>query len=118
MILPVIRVDTGIFDGVVHMDHHTVPHIDTHMRYWLGKVASPGKEDQIPRPCFSVRYIGALIDNPCFRGRGQVVDAAGRIDPADKAGTVEGGGGAGAALYICSSLAGWRASEGAAGVSA
>ncbi len=54
------------------MDNHTVPHIDTNMGYWPGAVVSPGKEDQISRPCVSGRYIDALIEYPGCRGAGQV----------------------------------------------
>lgn len=39
--LPVVRVDTGVFDGVARMDHHTVAHIDTHMGDWPGAVIRP-----------------------------------------------------------------------------
>ena len=92
MFLPVACVDTGVFDRVARMDHHTVPHIDTHMGDWPGAVVGLRKEDQIPRSCVSGRYIGALIENPGCRGAGQIVNAAGRIDPADKTGTVEGSG--------------------------
>lgn len=100
MLLPVVRIDTGVFDGVARVDHHAVSHIDTHMGNRAVAVIGFRKENQISGPCVSGRYIGALIENPCCRGAGQVVDAAGRIDPADKAGTVKGGRGAGAAPYI------------------
>lgn len=57
------------------MHHHSVSHIDTHMGNGPITVIGSREKDDIPGPCVSGRYIGALIENPLRRGTGQIVDA-------------------------------------------
>ena len=70
----------------------------THLR--AGAVIGSREKDNVARLCLGGGNDGALVVNALRRGTGKVVDAAGRVHPADKARTVKGGGRAGAAPHL------------------
>ena len=82
------------------MQHHPVAHINPHMGHRAGAVIGSREKDNVARLCLGGGNDGALVVNALRRGTGQVMDAAGRVHPADKARTVKGGGRAGAAPHI------------------
>ena len=82
------------------MEHHPVAHINPHMGHRAGAVIGSREKDNVARLCLGGGNDGTLVVNALRRGTGQVVDAAGRVHPADKARTVKGGGRAGAAPHI------------------
>ena len=59
MLLPVGRVDAGVFDRVPAVDHHPVAYINPHMAGPAGVVGAL-EEDQVPRPCVRFGHPGAL----------------------------------------------------------
>ena len=71
------------------------------MGHRAGAVIGSREKDNIAGLCLGGRNDGTLVINALRRGTGQVVDASCRVHPADKARTVKGGGGAGAAPHIC-----------------
>ena len=70
------------------------------MGHRAGAVIGSREKDNVAGLCLGGGNDSALVINALRRGTGQVVDAAGRVHPADKARTVKGGGGAGAAPHI------------------
>ena len=82
------------------MKHHPVAHINPHMGHRAGAVIGSREKDNVAGLCLGGRNDSTLVVNALRRGTGQVVDAAGRVHPADKARTVKGGGRAGAAPHI------------------
>ena len=52
--LPVIRVETGVLDGIPAVQEHPVPHIKAHMAD-PRRVVGAHKEHQIPRPRLGYR---------------------------------------------------------------
>ena len=82
------------------MEHHPVAHINPHMGHRAGAVIGSREKDNVAGLCLGGGNDSALVVNALRRGTGQVVDAAGRVHPADKARTVKGGGRAGAAPHI------------------
>ena len=71
------------------MEHHPVAHINSHMGYRAGAVIGSREKDNVAGLCLGGRNDSALVVNALRRGTGQVVDAAGRVHPADKARTVK-----------------------------
>ncbi len=100
MLLPVGRADTGILDWVPTVDHHIVAYINANVGDWHAAVIGASEKNNIPGPCVSGGYAGALVINALRRGTGQIVDAAVGKYPADETGAVKGGGRAGASPYI------------------
>ena len=49
MLLPVVRVDVGVFDRVATVNHHAVAHINADVRYRPGAVIGAGEENTVPR---------------------------------------------------------------------
>ena len=82
------------------MKHHPAAHINPHMGYRAGAVIGSREKDNVAGLCLGGGNDSTLVVNALRRGTGQVVDAAGRVHPADKARTVKGGGRAGATPYI------------------
>lgn len=100
MLLPVVRIDARVLDGVAAVDHHIVAHIDADVRR-AGGVIGFLKEDQVARLGVGRRDIGTDIAQsfgakpPHIPAHTAVID-----DPADKAGTVKTGAGRAAAPDI------------------
>ena len=70
--------------------HHPVAHINPHMGYRAGAVIGSREKDNVAGLCLGGRNDSTLVVNALRRGTGQVVDAAGRVHPADKARIVKG----------------------------
>jgi len=69
------------------MKHHPVAHINPHMGHRAGAVIGSREKDNVAGLCLGGGNDSALVINALRRGTGQVVDAAGRVHPADKART-------------------------------
>lgn len=82
------------------MEHHPVAHINPHMGHRAGAVIGSREKDNVAGLCLGGGNDSALVVNALRRGTGQVVDAAGRVHPADETRTVKGSGRAGAAPHI------------------
>ena len=66
------------------MKHHPVAHINPHMGYRAGAVIGSREKDNVAGLCLGGGNDSTLVINALRRGTGQVVDAAGRVHPADK----------------------------------
>ena len=64
----------------------------THLDVYKRQVIGSREKDNVAGLCLGGGNDSALVINALRRGTGQVVDAAGRVHPADKARTVKGGG--------------------------
>ena len=72
------------------MKHHPVAHINPHMGHRAGAVIGSREKDNVAGLCLGGRNDSTLVVNALRRGTGQVVDAAGRVHPADDDSIVRG----------------------------
>ena len=92
MTLPVRCIDTGVFNRIAAVYHHTVSAINPHMAHRSCRVVSACKKDNVPRFRLCRRNRSTLVINALRRSPWQVMHPAVGKYPADKAGTVKAGG--------------------------
>ena len=80
------------------MDHLTIAHIDSDMRYWFACIVGPCKKDQISRLCIAVVHTGTAASLLIGRTGNAVTDLT--VDAEGKSGTIRTIRQAGTARHI------------------